>query len=128
MPAMVPALAAHGVQAYLAGHVHNLQHSVGADGVQYFVSGAGAFASLDHAVAGSDTDFLPGDVAVGVTHKPHPVACPPGSRCAPSASKFLADGPGFLALTVDNDATPPTTTASFVHANGTVLYTTTFTA
>lgn len=144
---MVPSLAAHGVQAYFAGHVHNLQHSVGADGVNYFVSGAGAFSSLDHAAAptldagahaaagvhrhagdAAHHDFLPDDVRVGTSHKPRPVACAPGSACAPSTNAFIANGPGFLALSVDNAASPPTTTASFLHANGTVLYTTTFTA
>ena len=42
---VVPALKAHGVQAMFAGHIHNLQHNTGADGVHYFISGAGAFAS-----------------------------------------------------------------------------------
>ena len=42
---VVPALSAHGVQAIFAGHIHNMQHNIGADGVHYFISGAGAFAS-----------------------------------------------------------------------------------
>jgi hypothetical protein len=46
MPYMEPALNAHGVQAYLAGHVHDFQHLAEKNSaVNYFISGAGAFSS-----------------------------------------------------------------------------------
>jgi acid phosphatase len=38
---LLPILQAHHVQAYICGHEHDLQH-LAADGVDYFVSGAGA--------------------------------------------------------------------------------------
>jgi tartrate-resistant acid phosphatase type 5 len=38
---LLPILHAHRVQAYICGHEHDLQHLV-ADGIDYFVSGAGA--------------------------------------------------------------------------------------
>jgi tartrate-resistant acid phosphatase type 5 len=38
---LLPILHAHHVQAYICGHEHDLQH-LEADGVDYFVSGAGA--------------------------------------------------------------------------------------
>lgn len=104
-----PALAAHGVQAYLAGHVHNLQHETGADGVEYFISGAGGFTHALDAPAG---------VAVGASHAPRRAACAAGSACAPSVNNFFANGPGFLAVSVDGAAAA----FAFVHANGTVLY------
>ena len=109
---VVPALKAHGVQAMFAGHIHNLQHNVGADGVHYFISGAGAFASaLAEGVAA---------VRAGAsTHAPRLLTCPAGAACFPLKDYFFADGPGFLAVSV-GDAEAE---ATFFHQNGTALYT-----
>jgi tartrate-resistant acid phosphatase type 5 len=67
---LVPILERHGVQAYFAGHDHNLQH-LHPEGspVHYFVSGAG---SLTRAVDPEDPDALfalrvPGFMAVSMT-------------------------------------------------------------
>ena len=112
---MAPSLRAHGVQAYLAGHVHNLQYALGKDGVNYFISGAGAFSS---AVAGVD------GVVFGKSHLPRTVV-PPGGAVA----GFEADGPGFLSFVVDNAANPPTVAAAFYRAgNATPIFETNFTA
>lgn len=150
------ATAAHGVQAFFAGHVHNMQHNTGNDGVQYFISGAGAFASAlegpngkmspnAHMVATAPTgsgdanvpvdvrgmtgrEGLPADVKIGPSHDPNRVlTCPEGAVCAPMTNSFFANGPGFLALQIDNEASPaPVTTAQFVHWNGTIIYNFTF--
>lgn len=131
---LTPALAAHGVQAYLAGHVHNLQHNTGADGVEYFVSGAGAFDSaLHHTHADGSShkaeDMVPKGLTLGRSHMPlAPLQCPVGTPCYPMANYFFANGPGFLTLDIDNTAAKPTTRAQFHHANGTVLYDYSFTA
>lgn len=115
--------AAHGVQAYLAGHVHNLQHAASADGVQYFISGAGAFVSAAAAAAaGEASDRLPSGVLLGSSHTARRIAVPG------AVSGWVGDGPGWLQLSVDNDAPTPTTTARFVNANGTVMFTTAFSA
>ena len=94
---VVPALRAHGVQAIFAGHIHNMQHNIGADGVHYFISGAGAFASA----------ALAEDVAAvhagHSSHAPRPLTCPAGSPCHPLRGYFFADGPGFLSVSVGGD-------------------------
>lgn len=146
MPILAPALEAHKVQAYFSGHVHNMQHSVSTTGVNHFISGAGAFtapAAAAEAAAGPSnlrthktkvhthgdgTEYLPGDVKIGKTHRSRTLACPPGAPCGTLLSNFVADGPGFLALDIDNDAKPRTTTARFIHSNGTVIYTVKMTA
>ena len=109
---VVPALAAHGVQAMLAGHIHNMQHQEGADGVHYFISGAGAFASA--LAEGVDAVRASDD-----THRPRPLTCPEGLACHPLQQRFFSDGPGFLSVTIDGDAA----NATFFHQNGTALYT-----
>jgi tartrate-resistant acid phosphatase type 5 len=67
---LVPIMERHGVQAYFAGHDHNLQH-LRPEGspIEYFVSGAG---SLTRAVDAEDPDALfalrvPGFMAVSLT-------------------------------------------------------------
>ena len=67
---LVPIMERHGVQAYFAGHDHNLQH-LWPEGspIQYFISGAG---SLTRAVDDTDPDALfalrvPGFMAVSLT-------------------------------------------------------------
>jgi hypothetical protein len=117
MPSLVPSLVAYGVQAYLAGHVHNLQHTVSTKTprpVQYFISGAGAFGSvkeLESAAAGA--------LGSGRTHVPRSVVLP-GE--APPA--FEGNGPGFLSITLDGH----TASAAFTVFNGTVVYKTSFSA
>ena len=113
---VVPALKAHGVQTMFAGHVHNLQHNLGADGVHYFISGAGAFASA------LSTAGVAAIRRTDSTHAPRLVSCPEGSACFPTANYFFADGPGYLSVSVDNEAEPPLATATFWHQNGAALY------
>ena len=112
---VLPALRAHGVQAFFAGHVHNLQHALGADGVHHFVSGAGAFAS----------SLAEGVAAVRDGHSsqaPRPLTCPAGSPCSPLTDYFIANGPGFLSVSVGGEQVE----ASFIHQNGTTLTTVVF--
>jgi hypothetical protein len=67
---LVPIMERHGVQAYFAGHDHNLQHLLPEDSpIHYFVSGAG---SLTRAVDDANPDALfalrvPGFMAVSLT-------------------------------------------------------------
>lgn len=67
---LVPILERHGVQAYIAGHDHNLQHLLPeGSAIHYFVSGAG---SLTRAVDAEDADALfalrvPGFMALSLT-------------------------------------------------------------
>jgi hypothetical protein len=112
---LVPAFRAHGVQAVFAGHIHNMQHNLGADGVQYFISGAGAFAS-------AAAEGVPAVRAGAGSHAPRPLTCTAGSPCAPLRAGFFADGPGFLSVSVGTDAVA----ASFIHHNGTTLTTVVF--
>ena len=118
MPLMAPSLGAHGVQAYFAGHVHNLQHAVGTKGtpkpVQYFISGAGAFGSVAELEAAAAAA-----VGGGRTHLPRSVALP-----GEAAPEFEGAGPGCLALTLDGDMA----LATFILYNGSVAYRTNFTA
>ena len=117
MPLMAPSLGAHGVQAYLAGHVHNLQHAVATKGtpkpVNYFISGAGAFGSV------AELQAAAGGLGSGRTHLPRSVTLP--GEAAPA---FEGNGPGFLSITLDGD----TARAAFVLYNGTIAYATTFAA
>lgn len=117
---VIPALAAHGVQAMFAGHVHNMQHSVGADSVHYFISGAGAFASA--LAEGGDGAARVAAIRPGAhSHASRLVACPEGSACAPLRNGFFADGPGFLSVALDSASDQAV--ATFTHQNGTALYT-----
>lgn len=117
MPLMAPSLGFHGVQAYLAGHVHNLQHAVATKGtpkpVNYFISGAGAFGSV------AELEAAAAGLGSGRTHLPRSVSLP-----GEAAPEFEGNGPGFLSFTIDGD----TAFASFILYNGTVVYSTNFTA
>ncbi len=117
---MMPALNAHGVQAYFAGHVHNLQH-VAEKGslVNYFISGAGAFGTAYEMEAARLAEQ---GVALGTTHKPRALIHPEGR--AWSAANWVGTGPGFLNIVLDGDVAY----ASFYHHNGSVIYTSNFTA
>ena len=121
MPYMAPALNAHGVQAYFAGHVHNLQHvSEKGSPVNYFVSGAGAFGSA-HEREAALLQAQQG-IVLGETHKPRGIRHPAGR--AWDAANWVGAGPGFLAVALLGDVAE----AKFVRYDGTVLYNTTFTS
>jgi hypothetical protein len=109
MKLMEPALKAHGVQAYFAGHVHNLQHAVGKDGINYFISGAGAFVHGRRLGAAGDAA-----VGSGTTHRSRPITHPRGEAWEAS---WLGDGPGFLSVDVNGTVT----TARFF-VNASVVY------
>lgn len=95
MPTTAKVLADNGVQAYLAGHVHNLQHASDTNGVNYFISGAGAWVSpADKATTADKTLILP-------PTRGRDLYCPPGTPCYPLATNFTSDGPGFLSFEVD---------------------------
>ena len=118
MPYMMPALNAHGVQAYLAGHVHNLQHAAEKGSlVNYFISGAGAFGTAFELEA---SRLQAQGVALGTTHRPRSITHPEGREW--SAANWVANGPGFLAIELDGDVAK----AQFIYHNGSVIYTTTF--
>ena len=121
MKHLAPSLAAYGAQAYLAGHVHNMQHffEEGAT-VNYFISGAGAFAS---AVAQRAAQLPAAAAQGGRTHLPRPIAHPFGGKWA-AGGGWVGDGPGFLSLSLDG----VTATAKFVLHNGSVVYSSTFSA
>ncbi len=104
-----PSLQAHGVQAYFAGHVHNLQHAVGKDGVNYFISGAGAFVHGRRLGAAGDAA-----VGSGTTHRSRPLTHPRGEVWEAS---WLGDGPGFLSVDINGTLT----TARF-YVNASVVY------
>lgn len=124
-------LEARGVQAALFGHVHDMQHAAASNGsagvtVNHFIAGAGAFvnASVAHAHGSA---------------APAPRRAPPrslaeacaGDACGGSArieQRFgPANGPGFLALAVDNGAPGgPRTTATFHSVAGGEIYTVAF--
>ena len=110
---MAPSLDHYGVQAYLAGHVHNLQHYFEKTSpVNYFISGAGAFTST--AAMAAAKQAAPA-VVVGATHLPRSIPHPSGK---PWSASWLGDGPGHLAISIDG----ATALAQFVHYNGTVIY------
>ncbi len=120
MPYMMPALNAHGVQAYFAGHVHNLQHAAEKGSlVQYFVSGAGAFGSAYEMEAARLAEQ---GVALGTTHKPRALTHPEGR--AWSAANWVGTGPGCLTIVLDGDVAR----ATFYNHYGSALYTSNFTA
>ena len=118
MPYMMPSLNAFGVQAYLAGHVHNLQHlSEKNSAVNYFISGAGAFGSAFEKDA---ADLLRTQgITLGTTHQPRLLSHPEGKSWN---ENWVGAGPGFLAISLDGDSA----TARFFNHLGQELYNTTF--
>lgn len=119
---MQPALDAHGVQAYFAGHVHSLSHSAEKGSlVNYFVSGAGAFGSVKEREAA--LELAQQGVVLGKSHKARSIRNPAPGR-AFDAANWGGEGPGFLAVELSGDSAQ----AQFIHYNGTVLYSTTFSA
>ena len=120
MPYMEPALNAHGVQAYLAGHVHDFQHVAEKNSaVNYFISGAGAFSSAFEKDA---AELAAQGVTLGQTHKPRKISHPRGKVW--DRANWSGPGPGFLSITLDGSVA----TASFVNYLGAVMYNTTFSA
>lgn len=118
MPYMLPSLKAYGVQAHLAGHVHNLQHvAEKGSSTNFFISGAGAFGTAYE----METARLKAQgVVLGETHKPRGIKHPEGREW--DGANWIANGPGFLSITLDGDLA----TAQFVYHNGTVIYTSQF--
>lgn len=105
--------------------IHNLQHAA-SNGVQYFVSGAGGF-STPAAAAADAAHGADSGVIHGTSHLPRLLSCPEGSLCYPMTTNFVADGPGYLTMALNNSATPHTATATF-YAVGRVVYSASFAA
>jgi len=121
MPYMMPSLNAFGVQAYLAGHVHNLQHLQEKNSrVNYFISGAGAFGSAFE----KDAALLlkAQGVKLGTTHQPRTLPHPHGK--AWDGANWVGNGPGFLSITLDGEVA----TGRFFNHEGAMVYNTTFSA
>ena len=120
MPYMLPSLNHFGVQAYFAGHVHNLQH-VAEKGslVNFFISGAGAFGNKAELEA-ARLEAL--GTPMGSSHTSRGLRHPEGR--AWSSANWVEDGPGFLAIDLQGDMA----TAQFIYHNGSVIYTSQFNA
>jgi len=121
MPYMMPSLEAFGVQAYFAGHVHNLQHlQEKGSSVNYFISGAGAFGSAFE----KDAAMLlkTQGVKLGTSHQPRALPHPSGRPW--SGANWVGDGPGFLAISLDGNVA----TGRFFNHEGKEIYNTTFNA
>lgn len=119
-------LEARGVQAALFGHVHDLQHAVsipsgGASAVNHFISGAGAFINTT-STHGQLPVVARSAGTARYTTRALADTCAHGA-CAGAVIEQRfgpANGPGFLAVDVDNSASTPLMHATFYTAAGAI--------